>query len=248
MVIESPSGQWLQPSNTRKYCITYIQFTPQTQKSQIYYIQNLRLSCSKLGYSPTVPNYYDTDQNIIYYSGDSSSDWNRISNARLIEYLFKALDIVESQISKDEFISILLKNIPTIVSGQSYEVISVTSFELDEEENRITGRFGEEFVYQDLVTKFGKDRVIWLNEVTESFEHYDFKILNKSNREIDYYIDAKATTSGEIVGDKVPIYITVREWEFMQGQDNYVVARVYNARSAFAYVKYLKLAIQNFCT
>ena len=35
MVIESPSGQWLQPSNTRKYCITYIQFTPQTQKSLI---------------------------------------------------------------------------------------------------------------------------------------------------------------------------------------------------------------------
>jgi len=33
MVIERLSGQWLQPSNARKYCIINIQFTPQTQKS-----------------------------------------------------------------------------------------------------------------------------------------------------------------------------------------------------------------------
>ena len=34
MIIESLSGQWLQPSNIRKYCIILIQFTPQTQKSR----------------------------------------------------------------------------------------------------------------------------------------------------------------------------------------------------------------------
>ncbi len=41
MIIESLSGQWLQPSNIRKYCIRFIQFTPQTQKSHLSAQQNL---------------------------------------------------------------------------------------------------------------------------------------------------------------------------------------------------------------
>ena len=64
------------------------------------------MSCAKLNFCPIVPNYYDTAQKTIFYSGN----WNSISNAKLVEYLFKAFEISENQISKDEFVKILLEN------------------------------------------------------------------------------------------------------------------------------------------
>jgi hypothetical protein len=200
----------------------------------IYYSPNLKMSCSKLNYSPIVPNYYDTSQNTIYYSGN----WNSISNAKLIEYLFKAFDISESQISKDEFVSILLRNIPA-----KYEMPSAPPESLQPDGR--TGRFGEELVYKELVAKFGESRVNWLNQGGETYKEYDFEILSRNN-EVSYFIDAKATTTGEITGDTVPIYIKPNEWTFMQKcKDNYIIARVYNAKSSRAYIKYLKLGLQN---
>ena len=43
-----------------------------------------------------------------------------------------------------------------------------------------TGRFGEELVYKELVARFGKDRVLWLNEGGETYHEYDFEILNQN--------------------------------------------------------------------
>ena len=88
------------------------------KKLKIYCCSDLKLNCSKLNFKICVPNYYDSIQNIIYYTGE----WDSISNARLIDYLFKSLKISENQISKDEFISILLIKIPSEV-----EPISTTS-------------------------------------------------------------------------------------------------------------------------
>jgi len=205
----------------------------------IYYSPNLKLSCTKLNYSPIVPNYYDDRQNTIYYSGN----WNSIANAKLIEYLFKAFDISESQVSKDEFVSILLKNIPAKNNVLSDDVISPAEMGFDV---KSIGDWGEKIVYRDLVSKFGGDRVLWLNEGGESFQNHDFEILSRNN-EVIYYIDAKTTTTGELSGDTVPIYIRESEWNFMQiCQENYIVARVYNAKSPNAYIKYLKLSLESF--
>lgn len=201
---------------------------------KIYYSPNLKMSCSKLNYSLIVPNYFDTSQNTIYYSGN----WNSISNAKLIEYLFKAFDISESQISKDEFVSILLRNIPA-----KYEMPSAPPDSLLPDGS--TGRFGEEFVYKELVKKFGENRVNWLNKGGETYKEYDFEILGRNN-EVLYFVDAKATTTGEVSGDTVPIYIRTSEWTFMQKcKDNYIIARVYNAKTSSAYTKYLKIGLQN---
>ena len=203
---------------------------------KIYHSSNLKMNCSKLNYSPTVPNYYDPMQNIIYYNGN----WDSISNAKIIDYLFKALDITENQISKDEFVSILLANIPVSKSNIWQERPPETL-----KPDGDTGRIGEELVYRELVQKFGKNRVNWLNEGGETYNKYDFEILNSQNS-IKFYIDAKATTTSEISGDTVPIYIRPSEWQFMQEcNDNYIIARVYNARSSNAYTKYLKLGLQN---
>jgi hypothetical protein len=201
---------------------------------KIYYSYNLKMNCSKLNYSPIVPNYYDTSQNTIYYSGN----WNSISNVKLIEYLFRFFDISENQISKDEFVSILLRNIPA-----KYEMPSAPPEGLLPDGS--TGRFGEEFVYRELVAMFGESRVNWLNKGGESYREYDFEILNQNNQVL-YYVDAKATTTGEISGDTVPIYIRTSEWDFMQKcKDNYIIVRVYNAKSSSAYTKYLKMGLQN---
>lgn len=201
---------------------------------KVYYSPNLKMTCSKLSYSPIVPNYYDTSQNTIYYSGN----WNSISNAKLIEYLFKFFDISESQISKDEFVNILLSNIPA-----KYEMPPAPPEGLKPDGS--TGLFGEEMVYKELVAKFGESRVNWLNKGGESYREYDFEILNQNNQVL-YYIDAKATTTGEISGDTVPIYIRTSEWDFMQKcKDNYIIARVYNAKTSSAYTKYLKMGLQN---
>ena len=204
--------------------------------TKIYSSQNLKLSCEKLRYSPIVPNYYDTAQNIIYYSGH----WNSISNAKLVEYLFKAFELSESQISKDEFVSIILKNIPPSDNFFSNDVASPVELGV---EVASTGRLGEEFVYRDLVSKFGKERVIWLNEGGETYHEYDFEILNHDGNVI-YYVDAKATTTSEISSNTVPIYITKSEWKFMQDrcEENYIIARVYQAKSSNSEVKYFNIS------
>lgn len=201
---------------------------------KVYYSPNLKMTCSKLSYSPIVPNYYDTLQNTIYYSGN----WNSISNTKLIEYLFKFFDISENQISKDEFVNILLSNIPA-----KYEMPPAPPEGLKPDGS--TGLFGEEMVYKELVAKFGEIRVNWLNKGGESYREYDFEILNQNNQVL-YYVDAKATTTGEVTGDTVPIYIRPSEWTFMQKcKDNYIIARVYNAKTSSAYTKYLKMGLQN---
>jgi len=200
---------------------------------QIYYSPNLKMNCNKLNYGPIVPNYYDTSQRTIYYSGN----WNSISNAKLIEYFFQAFDISENQISKDEFVSILLRNIPA-----KYEMPSALP---DITPDGSTGRFGEELVCKELVAEFGESRVNWLNEGGETYKEYDFEILGRNN-EVLYYVDAKATTTGEVTGDTVPIYIRPSEWSFMQRcKDNYIIARVYNAKTSNAYTKYLKMGLLN---
>ena len=201
---------------------------------KIFFSPNLKISCSKLNYSSSVPNYYDTSLNTIYYSGN----WDSISNAKLIEYLFDAFDITESQISKDELVSILISNKPA-----TYEMPSAPPEGLLPDGS--TGKFGEELVYKELVAKFGESRVNWLNKGGESYKAYDFEIISGLN-EILYYVDAKATTTGEITGGTVPIYISPNEWTFMQScKDNYIIARVYNAKTSNAYTKYLKMGLQH---
>ena len=152
--------------------------------------------------------------------------------------MFKFFDISENQISKDEFVNILLSNIPA-----KYEMPPAPPEGLKPDGS--TGLFGEEMVYKELVAKFGEIRVNWLNKGGESYREYDFEILNQNNQVL-YYVDANATTTGEVTGDTVPIYIRPSEWTFMQKcKDNYIIARVYNAKTSSAYTKYLKMGLQN---
>lgn len=200
---------------------------------EIYFSRNLKLTCAKLNYTFEVNNYYDTSKNIIYYKGK----WNTIANAKLIEYLYDAFEISEKQICRDEFVNIVVKNIPKNPILPDPPPITP---------NEDTGRLGEQLVYQDLIDKFGIDRVIWLNEGGESFQPYDFKVIELDGTP-QYYIDAKATTTSEMSSDSIPIFIKKSEWRFMEKcEDKYIVARVYNAGSKNSYIKYLGLGLQHF--
>lgn len=233
--IESSLSEFAKKIDNINYQAIEDQLNSKFKQLNIYYCRILKMSCAKLNFSTTVPNYYDPEQNNIYYSGN----WNSISNAKLVEYLFKAFGISENQISKDEFVKILLENIPDTDGNTWQEMPPDTLFP-----DGSTGRFGEELVFKELAQKFGKEHVRWLNEGGESYGAYDFEILNRE-KEVIYFVDSKATTTSEFSGDTVPIYIRPSEWNFMQkAGEKYLIARVYNAKKIGAYIKYLNLGLK----
>lgn len=233
--IESSLAEFAKEIDNINYQAIEIQLKSKFEHIKIYYSPNLKMSCAKLNFSPIVPNYYDTAQKTIFYSGN----WNSISNAKLVEYLFKAFEISENQISKDEFVKILLENIP-VSDGNTWQEMPPESLLPDGS----TGRFGEELVFKELIQMFGIEHVRWMNEGGETYGTYDFEILN-GNKEVIYYVDSKATTTSEVSGDTVPIYIRPSEWSFMQNAgEKYLIARVYNAKKNGAYIKYLNLRLK----
>ena len=211
---------------------------------KIYYSPNLKMTCSKLNYSPIVPNYYDTSQNTIYYSGN----WNSISNAKLIEYLFKAFDISESQISKDEFVSILLKNIP-IPDRPKEDDRSEDKRKYDEE----TGRLGELCVLNELKRMFPKNiqdtelgfksddiEVIW-ERLRNNRERFDFTLKFGSKVVM---LEVKSTTWGDDYG--TDFSVSSNEWKTLANNGvNYILARVFNTRTNPT-VKFIRMSgLQN---
>ncbi|MBN2664270.1 MAG: DUF3883 domain-containing protein [Bacteroidales bacterium] len=219
------------------------QLNARFDRLKIHYCHEIKLECQKLNYSPTVPNYYDVNSNTIYYSGK----WNSISNAKLIEYLFKALEIKEIQLSREEFIAILLKNIPAIEEGISeiYENEN-SGYKNDLYVEQTTGRCGEEFLYTILRKKF-ENCVVWLNAHGEASKEYDFIIYTDSTKsEIKYFVDAKATSTNENDSDSIPFFIRQSEWNLlMQGEQKYIVARIFNPKLANPTVRFLHLHHKN---
>ncbi|WP_027003110.1 sacsin N-terminal ATP-binding-like domain-containing protein [Hugenholtzia roseola] len=209
---------------------------------KIYYSPTIKINCDKLNYSLIVPNYYNTSQNTIYFSGN----WNSISNAKLIEYLFKAFDISESQISKDEFVSILLRNI-YIIKPQQGEGVDETyatnsGFQSGRFIDKTTARLGEEHVNKELERLF-PNRYEWLNSEQEAGKPYDFIIYSDDTEgTVLFYVDAKSTSTSEDDSDSIPFFVMNSEWNFIaDGKENYVVARVFDTKKANPIVKFLNI-------
>eukprot|EP00850_Spirogloea_muscicola_P004410 SM000019S04954 [mRNA] locus=s19:180237:191954:+ [translate_table: standard] len=97
--------------------------------------------------------------------------------------------------------------------------------EMDEKQRKVTGRWGEEFVYKQLVAKHGPDNVQWMNEQVESGACFDL-ILKPEGGGALHYVEVKSTSSD----DKEWFEISPKEWEFARTQkDRYHIMRVYNA-------------------
>lgn len=96
------------------------------------------------------------------------------------------------------------------------------SDDMDTQSKLDVGRWSEEYVFHFLQGK--NKRVLWLNEVAESYKPYDFIVTTSEG--IDIFIEVKGTPS-----DKKSIFpISSAEWKLMFEQgEKYFIYRVFSA-------------------
>ncbi|KAA6349130.1 hypothetical protein EZS27_003433 [termite gut metagenome] len=98
------------------------------------------------------------------------------------------------------------------------------NFEEDSELNEKVRKNSEEYVYELLKKKY-YERVVWLNEMGESYANYDFEIRDLDNS-IEMYIECKGTTQNQST-----FYLTKEEWRlFLNNTKNY---QIYFVRNTF---------------
>ena len=90
----------------------------------------------------------------------------------------------------------------------------------------ITGRQGEEFVFQYLKWKHPNENVAWINEKTESGGPYDIHMIVKSEDNREEFIEVKTTRSI----DQNTFPVSIGEVEYLLKHPlNYSIYRVYYA-------------------
>jgi len=136
----------------------------------------------------------------------------------------ESLSLISNQL--DNIIKLLQSN----ESVQEEDVVEV--FENEAHNNRI-GREAEKYLYSELL-KNNWDKVLWLNEESEQYLPYDFKITNKGEV---YYYECKGTAN-----DSKEFLITKNEWQFyIQNKDKYRLCFVSNVDSQASYVNFKNL-------
>ncbi|CAF1475355.1 unnamed protein product [Didymodactylos carnosus] len=159
------------------------------------------------------------------------------------------MSIILTSEPQDRQFSSPRKNVKRVVSSMSFnlsqpaiefERISVNTLdELDvkaitspmttqqttDEQDLLTGHFGEEFVYKYLIWKYRDEQEIcveWLNDSGESYQPYDI-LVKKGDLPVQH-IEVKTTT----MSDQHTFQISVAEIEQMLNLSNYVIYRVYS--------------------
>lgn len=106
--------------------------------------------------------------------------------------------------------------------------------------NKQLGNIGEEFVFQQLCSIFGANRVIW-----EDKPEFDFKVLENDLTTSKYYIDSKTTAKGIANSNNVPFYMRLAQWNFLENDlacNKYLIARVFKNGTSYN-VRFLKIDI-----
>lgn len=123
-----------------------------------------------------------------------------------VEENTKSLKLITSQLDS------IVKEISFIRKGGSTNEDEFTANE-DEELNRTIGYNCERYLHSHFL-KQNWEEVEWLNETSEKYLPYDFKIVDKG---ISYFIECKGTTS-----DTKEFFLTKTEWLFyLQNRENY---------------------------
>lgn len=87
----------------------------------------------------------------------------------------------------------------------------------------------EKYVYEELCTQYGKERVMWMNQNGESYSYYDFKVLDEIGN-LQTVIECKGTKT-----DKPTFYLSCYEWEFcLKNNDIYQIYRVFGAGEGYS--------------
>jgi len=164
----------------------------------------------------------------------------------------KSKSIVDNEIKKVfeplkiAVLSNSIRNLKQLLSNKNSEVahdliinnnIDSTTLTIDEECSEQIRLISEQYIYDLLCEKYGKQNVKWLNEKTESNKPYDLEVLIGAN-EISY-IEVKGT-----VKEKPTFYLTAPEWNyFLSNRSKYEIYRVFNCddenKIAFYHIKNL---------
>jgi hypothetical protein len=89
-------------------------------------------------------------------------------------------------------------------------------------------RWGEEFVRNYLQHTLASQRVDWVNKSRETGSSYDIKVMHRTAKTVEFYVEVKATASSE----KTLFELSNREWLFAQQEGGrYYIYRVYGAGS-----------------
>ncbi|UJR37109.1 hypothetical protein I4U23_029813 [Adineta vaga] len=104
--------------------------------------------------------------------------------------------------------------------------ITIPCHPIGNEADILTGRQGEEFVFNYLKWKYPKESIEWLNETTESGAPYDIRIIIRSDNDRIEYIEVKTTRTS----DQNTFLVSISEVEYLlQHSSNYFIYRVYYA-------------------
>nr|WP_299032687.1 DUF3883 domain-containing protein [uncultured Tenacibaculum sp.] len=151
----------------------------------------------------------------------------KVSNENLEERVEKntqSLSLISNQL--DNIIKLLQSN----ESIKEEEIIDIVE---NEEHNNRIGRKAERYIYAELL-KNNWEEVVWLNEESEQYLPYDFKISNKG--EVFYY-ECKGTAS-----DSNEFLVTKSEWQFyLKNRKNYRLCFVSNVDSEPSYIRFMDL-------
>jgi hypothetical protein len=78
-------------------------------------------------------------------------------------------------------------------------------------------------LFKLLCEKHGKNNIKWLNENKESYNHYDFEVLDKEGN-LKLLIECKGTPR-----EKPTFYLTSDEWDFfLENSAIYQLYRIFN--------------------
>jgi hypothetical protein len=140
--------------------------------------------------------------------------------------------IAKSKISKEE-LELFANNTDLI-----HSFLNWTNDTVPENPDKELGNIGEEFIYNYLTKKFGKDRVIW-----KDASEYDFIVLEKDIKTVKYYLDAKTTGRAISNSDTVPFFMKMAQWNFLERNEalsKYIIARIFKKGNSWE-VKFIKL-------
>ncbi|GAA0723818.1 hypothetical protein GCM10009430_27660 [Aquimarina litoralis] len=145
---------------------------------------------------------------------------------------------LEERVEKNTQSLLLISNqldniIKLLKSNESVGEQEITDLAENEEYNNRIGRKAEKYLYTELLKK-NWEKVVWVNEETEQFLPYDFKVSNKGK--ILYY-ECKGTAS-----DSKEFLLTKREWQFyLENRNNYRLCFVSNVNLEPSYVRFMDL-------
>ncbi len=149
-----------------------------------------------------------------------------INIEKIVEKETEPIDLKKQVEENTKSLQLITSQLDSIVKQISFigkeKIRDEDEFEANEDEelNRIIGYNCERYLRSHFL-KQNWEKVEWLNEVSEAFLPYDFKIIDKG---VTYFIECKGTTS-----DKKEFFLTKTEWLFyLQNRKNYRLYFVYD--------------------